>query len=775
MADFRRCLYALALVALLAGLTVPASAQAFQCQTNTSNVPLVRAEGYTELLGDILLDCTGGIPTAPNQSVPTVNLTVALDQGVNITSQVTAIVNSVEFLEALVIIDEPNSPSNPTRPLLNCGRTSAPDNTPAGAGVCPITGDGVHGGGSTGAANTYDGTANHPNVFQGRSFRLIGGAPNQMVFSGLPVDPPGTVCPNQPSQPLCHRFIRITNIRGDATAVAVVSSTNTRPINASLNANPFSGLPVDAQSRPIATVQLGLSGGLNAPKLDFIQCSQLGPTPGNPGQSQNLIWTFQESFNNVFKAQSLTQTLNNGTAKPNYKYNGGVGLGGNPNTQQGVLLNQNVPGAVYDSESGFVNAFAATQGDNPSNPLTGTPGAGVPFDNTGGAANTGFAKAGIASQGTRLWLGFSSIQAGTSVSVPNVIALTSVVGGAQTGVAVLINGANANSGFGGSPAGPGSTTVAGAGTGGFAVYEVFFADPTALERAAIKMTVSGFPNLPLNLPTPGAPPSQVTGSFAPFYAQVPGVREAAFLSGSEVTGVPGVLAGTLPIPRFLQLAPAVTLFQINRCSCNLLFPYVTNAPTVGGAFDTGIAIANTSFDPGGSNGFFGSQQSGPVQLWFYNKNNGAAPAEPNFGNGQLNTQCTNSTTPGSCGTGITSVPAGGLLTYSLFFGGVINALPAATPQVLLPANTGLPTGVTGFTGYIIAQARFQYCHGFAYISKQGAGFNDSTNTSMGYLAIVLDRPAGTIALSPDGLGGFNGSITLGLPRTASSPGENDGH
>jgi hypothetical protein len=116
-----------------------------------------------------------------------------------------------------------------------------------------------------------------------------------------------------------------------------------------------------------------------------------------------------------------------------------------------------------------------------------------------------------------------------------------------------------------------------------------------------------------------------------------------------------------------------------------------------------------------------------------------------------------------------------LLTYSLFFGGVINSLPAATPQVLLPASTGLPAGVTGFTGYIIAQARFQYCHGFAYISKQGAGFNDSTNTSMGYLAIVLDRPAGTIALSPDGLGGFAGSITLGLPRTASSPGENDGH
>jgi len=775
MADFRRYLYALALVALLAGLTVPASAQAFQCSVNTSNVPLVRAEGFSELLGDIVLDCTGGIPTPPNQTVPTVSITVALDQGVNITSQVTATLNSVEFLEALLIIDEPNSPSNSSRQLLNCGRTEAPDNTSAGPGVCGILTDGTHGGGALGAALTYDGTAaggggtvtGHPNVFQARSFRLIGGQANQMVFSGVPVDPPGTVCPNQASQPVCHRILRITNLRGDATAVSVTSSSNTRPINASLNTNPFSGLPVDSQSRPIATVELGLSGGLNAAKLDFIQCSSL------QSQAQNLVWTFQESFNNVFKPQSLTQTLANGVAKPSYAYTGGVG---NPTTTQGVNNNQNIPGAVYDSESGFVNKFGAAGGDNANFPLTGQPGAGIAFTNVGctpvgvpvAVCNTNIAAAGIASQGTRLWLGFTGLQAGTSISVPAVVNLVNVIGGGTTGVAVLIaNPAPSASGFGGGPGCPAATatcTVAVGGANGSAVYEVFFANPNALEKVSILMTVSGNPNLPLNLPTPGVPASQVTGSFAPFYSQVPGVREAANLSGAEVLGVPGVSAGTLPIPRFLQILPATTFFQINRCSCNLLFPYVTNAPTLGGAFDTGIAIANTSFDPGSANGFSASQQSGPVQLWFYNKN-ATPPAEPNFGGGQLNTQCTNAGSPGSCSGTLTSVPAGGLLTYSLFFGGAIAG--GATGSVLQPAPA--------FTGYIIAQARFQYCHGFAYISKQGAGFNDSTNTSMGYLAIVLDRPAGTINLSP-GLGGtFSGTITLGLPRTASSPGENDAH
>ena len=50
------------------------------------------------------------------------------------------------------MIDEPNSPSNPSRPILNCGRTEAPDNTQAGAGVCAILG-----GGPYGAANTYNG------------------------------------------------------------------------------------------------------------------------------------------------------------------------------------------------------------------------------------------------------------------------------------------------------------------------------------------------------------------------------------------------------------------------------------------------------------------------------------------------------------------------------------------------------------------------------------------------------------------------------------------
>src|SRR5204863_7105896 len=176
MADFRRCLYALAFVALLAGLTMPASAQSFQCQNTTSVIPNVRGEGFAELLGDIVLDCTGGTPTPPNATVPQVNIVVQLDTSVS--SKVTATQNNVQFVEALLIVDEPNSTINPpARPIRNCGSANE-DSTAAGAGVCVLTG-----GGSAGAAGTYDGSAGHANVFQGRSLGLVTCQWNQVLFA----------------------------------------------------------------------------------------------------------------------------------------------------------------------------------------------------------------------------------------------------------------------------------------------------------------------------------------------------------------------------------------------------------------------------------------------------------------------------------------------------------------------------------------------------------------------------------------------------------------
>src|SRR5579885_481883 len=115
MADFRKWLYALAMVALIVGLSVPANAQGGVVTCTASTVPtLIRAQAYADLVGDYTLTCTGGTPTAPGAIVPSVNIQVFLST--NITSKLTN-GSSSPFDEALLIIDEPNTPTNPNRPI----------------------------------------------------------------------------------------------------------------------------------------------------------------------------------------------------------------------------------------------------------------------------------------------------------------------------------------------------------------------------------------------------------------------------------------------------------------------------------------------------------------------------------------------------------------------------------------------------------------------------------------------------------------------------------
>src|ERR1700694_5866890 len=92
MADFRKWLFAFALVALLLGVGT-ANAQpvftgstAFTCIANAGTPVIVRVEGITELVGDLLLQCTGGAPTPSGQQVPVANIQLTLNT--NITSRI---------------------------------------------------------------------------------------------------------------------------------------------------------------------------------------------------------------------------------------------------------------------------------------------------------------------------------------------------------------------------------------------------------------------------------------------------------------------------------------------------------------------------------------------------------------------------------------------------------------------------------------------------------------------------------------------------------------
>ena len=168
-----------------------------------------------------------------------------------------------------------------------------------------------------------------------------------------------------------------------------------------------------------------------------------------------------------------------------------------------------------------------------------------------------------------------------------------------------------------------------------------------------------------------------------------------------------------PIPRFCDNSVPRNVFSVNQCSCNLLWPFVTNQS----GFNTGIALANTSLDPYGT-----ATQQGKVTIFFYGGVAPASPAPPPI------------TTTGA-GTLAGIVPAGCELVFTLLNGGgVMPGNCAALVNANSTTTFDLPGhAMAGFQGYMISVANFQWCHAFAFISDTAA-----TNLAEGYLAIQLD-------------------------------------
>ena len=704
MADFRRWFYALAVVALLAGFTGQVRAQGtqpFQCTADAGVPPIVRVEGFTELVGDILLNCTGGTPTQPGSAVPPVNITVSLNT--NITSRLLA---ANLYDEALLIVDDPHSAVQPARPILNCGAPGAPDTGTSGPGVCSIIAT------TAGPAFTYDGTpgvsnttpstgygSGRPNVFQGRT-----GSPqnpniyNQVSFLGVPIDPPGSTT---------NRTIRITNIRANAVTVGANSGFNVNTIVASISVNGNTSLSINnATQVVVGYVEHGLLAPATTSNFSFLQCVSQNALDYITGSAAHLptqttlpvpAFTFTEGFASSWKTKNISFVTN--------QAGNGIIQAGNSywtyNTAHPTLYptdqNQNVPGAIYNTEAGFEYPGTLADPAAPNNPPNGV-GTYV-VTATGSAlsdATTGIAGAGIANQGTRLSLQLTTPVAGSTVLVPTEVFLTNSVG--ISGVMVLTStdasGAGAYT--------PASATISTSSlvalpASGLIVYEILFSDPFSVESASVPVEVAYAANLAQNLPAVGAT-AQASGGFAPFYAASSGALNTS--SGPSSTP-------PLPEPRFIQNTSPVNLYSISKCACDILFPYVVSAA----GFDTGIAIANTSLDPGALFGFHGTAQSGAVQFWYY-------------GNMSVPTQTT----------GTNTVPAGGVLTYVLSSGGGAIYGPS------LPVGGG-PTGLdgraAGFIGYIIAQAQFQWCHAFAFIDALGAG-PTGNGISEGYLGLILD-------------------------------------
>jgi len=559
MVDFRKWFPALAVVALAFGAASTANAQqvaAFSCVGNAGVPPIVRAEGLTELVGDLVLNCTGGTPTAAGSPVPQANVQIFLNT--NVTSRLV----SDPWSEALLMIDEPGAAAQ-----RYCSVN----------GGCAITGVGAAAG-SDGIVDgvDYDQTSGSggtvPNVYQGRN----AGA-NSIVWLGVPIDPPGTNA---------TRVIRITNIRANANQLGVSSTLIPTQIVMFVSVTGTTSVPINNPQQTVAFIQPGLSFSTRQAVNSYLQCVSFNSAAATDSSKalingMGTIVRFSEGFASAFKRRNAAAYVDGDTSP--------------------TPVDQNVPGAIYNTETGFLNQ--------------------TPSIVTGSSAN-GLAAAGLADHGTRLMARFANVPAGVVLyaslypvatcsdcgpsSRPAITAVRAATTSTLTMARLVTTDANGGGSFSRVTGTNTSSFDGGAATApialnngaGMAVWEVLQADPLTSQTYEFGVGVSYVANTSNNLPGLGS--ATVAGSFAPL---------------STVT----TQSASAPLPRFADTSSARTIFTISACTTNILFVFLTNQA----GFDSGIAISNTSVDPFGT-----APQSGPCKLNYYGETTGggAAPA-----------------------------------------------------------------------------------------------------------------------------------------------------
>jgi hypothetical protein len=652
MVDFRKMIPVLAVIAFMLGSAITASAQnaPFQCFANGGVSTPARAEGLTELVGDLVLNCQGGVPTAFGAVINPVNIQLFLNTALTsrlLTSSTSGINN---LSEALLLLDEP-SPANqfgcvgPGSQGLNTicqGFGTGNGNSTAGYYGSGTTGPGTGGTGqSTGTCTVLSVPAvvgcpgNNRNVFQG-----IQTTSNSVTFLAVPIDPPGSNT----------RTIRITNIRGNANALGVAGSNATpTPIVGTVSPNPPQFLPVSNPSQTLAFIQRGLTAGLFttatgttvATASNVQQCNNNRALSGTSSffNSAILFLRYTENFATAFKQRFAGDS----TSLPSSP----IGAIGGPNAPAGFQpgFQNNLTTGGYNTESGFVNPnLTLPSGNNLSN-----------FSTPPGTA-------GLADWGTRFVAVFNNIPNGVSLYVD--VASTNLSSGAKD-IALLTaseTGVYSAVGATGGTATPNAANTAqltvtnGSAT---AVWEEIVSDPNTFASIGFGVYIAYTASPGTNSPALGT--TTVNLSYGP--------RSTVTTASSTI------------VPRFADTSTATNIFTVVPCLTTLLFPFVTNS----NGFDTGIAISSTSTDPFGT-----TPQSGTCTLNWY----------------------------GTAFTGATPTPT----------------INSGTSYTLLVSTT-LNNVTGGFTGYMIAVCRFQYAHGFAFISDLGA-----RNLAMGYLALVIPDP-----------------------------------
>jgi len=494
-----------------------------------------------------------------------------------------------------------------------------------------------------------------------------------VTFYNVPVLPPSTTG--------VTRVFRITNVR-----VPVPGGNLSGTLQAVVSTSPNQTLPVAGTAINIGIVGPAMTAAVKANKTAFQQCQAQ-----SVALSANIIFT--EGFATGFKTRVVPGGQHNN--------NTGDGAGNTLYAAEGTNLgptgnNQNIPGGLYgnfaaNSESGLIFP-----------PLNGA---------TGGSASVNYT-AGLADYGTRLKAVFYNIPSGLTLYVSTTSASVGsnagnfVVGGTSLApYAVLVATSTGEA----TPDGTTFTPIASTKTGSdslgavalsanssgaaTAVWEVTNANPSAQDVLTFSVYVSytatsanttnpyGTPITDLPL---GSPVNDVQLSFAPEPSQ------GAFTTANATQG-------QFPIPRFAVIKTQEGRYvTINLCQTTLLYPFVTGSS----GFDTGIAVANTSWDPFGT-----VNQVGSCKLYAYGvtvgatSNTAAQPVVP--------------------GCDSISNPLAGTNCFAVVPAGQVMSVQASAV-------------LQNFMGYVIAVCNFQYAHGYAAVTDLGL-----RNLWSSYLALEL--------------------------------------
>jgi hypothetical protein len=536
MTNFRRWFMAAAAMALLSGLanaqigtaTGPANSP-LSCTATSGGTPVLRPEGYTELLGDIVITCTGGPALFTGEQIPRVNITVYVSNAPITSRNIDTSGNPSYWLsEALLLIDEPGS-ALPTGATGNYG-SQAPQSLCTSTDLfgCPAYAE-LDGTGTYAVATTAptSGSPNAANVYQG----YVGWAgPSTVTFLSVPVLPPVLQG--------VSRVFRITNIR-----IPAVGLTGT--VQAEISVSPSTVLPIAGGAIPVgvvgpqtvAAVNPGPSGG-GSP---FSQC--VAPT----GPTLTAQVSFIEGFATAFKTRAV--------ALANEPWAATVPNTGTPG--------QNIPGGLYggfaqNSESGFI----------------------MPADT---ATVSGISyTAGLSDFGTRLKAVFTGIPPGVILYVSTTNASSYAVPGGTgtTPYAVLVAASQTNEalndgaaltplsgtaqGSDGLPAYPLTPDLNGTTA---AIWEVVNSGPVTIDTLTFSVYIA-YSGQPATTGQVGEPPSNVALGFAP---------EPGGGSFSVPWGI------TSPEPRFgILLPPQGSWVTINACTLSANTAPVPFAYSIGG-------------------------------------------------------------------------------------------------------------------------------------------------------------------------------------------------